>query len=106
MLNGKISWYFCLFILLFVTSCGDEGKCGKACGWDLGFERGNGPDKVCFCQTSDGRIYGPVPMGEDVQAANQCLVPDTQEADPLTTPHEPPYGISIAEDKPDSCSIQ
>ncbi len=65
-----------LVLALFFVSCGDEGKCGKACGWDLGFERGNGPNKVCFCQTSDGKIYGPVPMSEEE--------PDTEASSPET----------------------
>ena len=95
-----------ILLVLLSVSCGNDGPCGKACGWDLGFERGNGPNKVCFCQTSDGKIYGPVPMGEEFQPAKHCPAAEKQIADTVSSLHEEPSGGSVAEDTPGSCPIE
>jgi len=63
-----------LIAVSFLTACGEESRCDKACGPDYGFERGDGDNRVCFCETYAGRIYGPVPLDIKVQPENHCTV--------------------------------
>lgn len=59
------SWLALAMYIFPIVACGEESRCDKACGPDYGFERGEGDNRVCFCETYDGRIYGPVPVSEE-----------------------------------------
>jgi hypothetical protein len=60
--------------LMFLAGCG-ESPCAKACDGDYGFARGEGDGKVCFCQRTNGQVYGPVPypQGENADDADPSL---------------------------------
>lgn len=83
---------FAAAILLF-SACGEESRCDKVCGNDYGFERGDEENRVCFCETLDGRVYGPVPVGEEVQAPKHECSPSEIFGGAFGAPQTEPVGV-------------